>query len=134
MQEYTVEKGIVYNDNKTKFAVLYSKAYRCRWNVFGSDKKEVMFYLPLIEYLLKGCDPRDLVKDNELTNEGKELFKDLFEKTKKKFGMFEDLKNVCIFWVPVNKKFRVHEYDGYEKVELYCADDWLKIKKYSAKI
>lgn len=123
---YNSVDKIIYNQDRTAYAVLYSKAYKYHWNVKDKNiKKMVMFFEPLISYLLNGGNSRDLVNEkNELTEKGKEIFGDFFDRTNKRRHSYEDVKNIDICWIPVKMKFRITEYGGYEKIEYYDDDEW----------
>lgn len=127
--EYNTKEGMVY-DSVGNVAVLYSKAYKYKWNnVIKKHSKEIMFYPPLVYFLIVGGNPYDLVDGHtRLSQKGKELVQDLFKETSK-MSYLEDLKNLAIKWVPVGKMIRVIEVDGYERIECFDEADWIEIPK-----
>jgi len=125
--QFITKNGMVY-DSANNVGVLYSKAYRYKWNnVRKEHLKLLMFYPPLILYLVNG-NSRELVNDSNsgLTDLGKEVIQDLFIKTGK-ISYFEDIKYLAIKWVPVGKMIRAIEVDGYEKIELFDEEEWIQI-------
>ena len=125
--QFITKNGMVY-DSANNVGVLYSKAYRYKWNTVTKEHlKLLMFYPPLILYLVDG-NSRDLVNESSsgLTDLGKELIQDLIIKTGKR-SYFEDIKYLAIKWVPAGKMIRSIEVDGYEKIELFDESDWIQI-------
>ena len=127
--EYNTKEGMVY-DSTGNVAVLYSKAYKYKWNTVSKEhRKAIMFYPPLVYFLLLGGNPYELVDNYTcLSLKGKELVQDLFKDTEK-YSYLEDLKNLAIEWVPVGKMIRVTDVDGYEKIECFDEVDWIEIPK-----
>ncbi|ARF09736.1 hypothetical protein Indivirus_2_115 [Indivirus ILV1] len=121
--KYSTYDGVVFNSNG-EFGVLYSGAYRYKWN---NGSRKLMFYPPLVLYLSSGNgNSRDLVNcdSNGLSQKGKEIIKNLFQETGKK-SYYEDIKYLKIKWIPFGEKFRISESNGYEVVECYNDNEWI---------
>lgn len=127
--QYIVHNGIVYDSSTHKFAVLYSGAYRYKWNNV-SDIRKTIFFAPLVLYLLKEGNPRKLVnKDsNGLSEQGNKIIGELYNTYGgKQQHFYEDVKYIKIKWISIGKKIRVTENDGYEQVECYNDVEWIGV-------
>ncbi len=127
--QYIVHNGIVYDSSTCKFAILYSGAYRYKWNN-TNDIRKTIFFAPLVLYLLREGNPRDLVnKDsNGLSEKGKEVIGELYNKCGNKQPYFyEDVKYIKMKWIPIGNKIRVTENNGYEQVECYNDEEWIGV-------
>lgn len=126
--QYFVDNGMVY-DSDRKVGALYSKAYRYKWNCVKKEHiKTVMFYPPLVLFLVQGGDTKDLIDDHsKLSVKGEELVGELFRVTEKK-SFLEDLKYIAIKWVSPHNLVRVTEEGGYEKIECFEEIDWIKLE------
>ena len=123
--QYVVVNGQV-RDQNGNVGVLYSKAYRAPWLAVKKEHyKTLMFYPPLVLFMVSGGNTKDLVAGfSGLTEKGKELIGDLFKITGK-ISFMEDIKYLCLEWVPLGKMFRIVQSDHYEKVEYFDKDDWI---------
>ena len=94
-------------------AVLISPEYGAGWSTWnrgGEDSEQMLFSPELATAVLAGAKP------HELRTLAKHLFPAEYE------GGAGDL---VVEWVPVGTKFRVHEYDGFESLELRDEIEWI---------
>ena len=97
-----------------KVAVLISPDYGAGWYTWNTSEDragEQALYSPeLITAILAGAKPEEVCRLAE------SLFPNAYH------GGVDDL---VVEWVPVGAKFRVHEYDGFESLEIAEEMDWL---------
>ena len=95
-----------------KVAVLYSPGFGAGWSTWGEDElRDRLLFDPEVVAWVEGGKVGSL-PDLE-AKYGVDHFYD---------GGASDL---MIRWVPIGSRFRVHEYDGSERVVLFEEEDWV---------
>jgi hypothetical protein len=122
MEQFFVRDGKVHCDGKV--AVLFSNIYKHPWNNDPKNKKIIMYYSPLVLYLINGGKPQDLVNGTVLTPKGEEVMSSLYSQVSKPRSWYEDLRHIVVKWVPIGSKIRTVVQDGYERIEYYNESDW----------
>ena len=102
---YNIQNNKVYNENN-EVAVIVSAGYGAGWYSWNTQYKDCLFDPDCVMEILD--NPSDITKLTHIAN------------TKWPEGFWHPGR-MEIVWVPVSKKFDIHEYDGYES--LYTLED-----------
>jgi hypothetical protein len=92
-----------------KVAVIFSPGFGAGWYTWNLKTPELVFDPMLVEMILNN-------KKDEFHTYVAMRYPDVY------VSGFDDL---AVSWIPVGTKFRIHEYDGNESIELEQEMDWL---------
>lgn len=96
-------------------AIVYSPHYGAGWSTWASEEqRETLIFHPAIVNMVLKNKQSEIDKSWMKKNLGEE-FADVY------LGGVDDL---CVEWVPIGTALRITEYDGWERVETYDADDY----------
>ena len=119
---------IYYNNDHTGYAVLVSHGFGAGWSSWNMkelayDKRVVEWYLDKVEGHPAYCMKLGFF-DSKEAQEARALFaswgyKDVY---------FGGVRLDMLTWLPVNKYWRVIEYDGNETIEFQNIDDYIMFK------
>ena len=120
--------------------ILVSPDFGAGWSTWmdGEVREFALTYQPIIDWLEAGnrfsrqeydpkFDPR-----KEYEGEAGELLWKFKQEAEEKFGTdvhlyFGGARGLCVYEVPEGAKFRIHEYDGSESVEIADEMDWITL-------
>lgn len=93
-----------------KVAVLISKSYGGGWYTDNRDVVECLFHPNLVLLVEQNAS------NEELLEEAKKLFGEEFE---------GDANGLEVEWVELGIRFRVNNYDGWERIVPFDEEDWI---------
>lgn len=100
-----------------KVAVCYSPGYGAGWSTWAeSNQRETLIFHPKIVQAVEEGKQSIIDEDWLVENLGKE-FENVY---------CGGAKQLQIKWVPEGFLFRINEYDGYEGVEVFSTDNYIK--------
>ena len=106
-----------YNEDKSAIAVLISPGYGTGWSTDNLHGINLALDKKVINYWLNSSSETPLEEvRNELAN----------------LGYYElnlyGWSKIKLYWVRRGTTFRIVQYDGYEKIELFDEKDWVTVR------
>ena len=105
-------------DDEGNVAVLVSQFSGIGYYTFNTDHPECVFDPFVVEIVMK---PRWYLEPNKI----KAIKHHLKDKYGKDF-ILNGVEDLVVEWIPEGTKFRIHEYDGSEYIEIMHEIDWLE--------
>ena len=117
---------LYWNPQHTMYAVLVSQGYGAGWSSWNSykeiayDRRVIEWYIErnstLYAYDLTSSTPNDPIHEEADAFFSSLGYIDIY------FGGF---RADMLQWVPANKPWRIHEYDGSESIEYLDMKEWI---------
>lgn len=100
-----------------RVAILLSPGYGAGWSTWNYTYPECVFDPEIVQMVL----------DNKPWQEIADFAEAKYDKDDDGLGFYTGgASDLVVKWIPVGTKFRIHEYDGNESLEIKEEMDWLE--------
>lgn len=120
------------NENGTAYAVLFSKGYGTGWSTLYSNPYPSLAYdKRVVSFFMSHKDDEKFLNDisSVSRNENRIFAEDFFSNLGYPVVNFRGFKNLEVKWVRYGEYWRIHDYDGAEKVEILDLSNFTKFDK-----